>query len=69
MVIFNVQATKHFPDIAEASLPSGRILDTYGPSRSTIYKMIKGGEIKTVKVGGLRLIPASEGERLLEGAK
>jgi excisionase family DNA binding protein len=39
--------------------------DCYGPSRSTVYKMIRDGKIRTVKVGGLRLIPAEEGERLL----
>lgn len=44
--------------------------DTFGPGRSTIFRLIREGKIHTVKVGGSRLIPAEEGERLLaEGAK
>ena len=43
--------------------------DTYGPNRSTLYKLIREGKIRTIKIGGTRL-PASEGERLLtEGAE
>lgn len=44
--------------------------DIFGPSKSTIYKWMREGKIRTVKVGGTRLIPADEGERLLrEGAR
>jgi excisionase family DNA binding protein len=39
--------------------------DAYGPSRSTLYKLIREGKIRTIKIGGTRLIPASEGERLI----
>lgn len=34
-------------------------------SRNTLYRMIARGELKTVKVGGRRLIPANEVQRLL----
>jgi excisionase family DNA binding protein len=39
-----------------------------GIGRSTLYKMMKSGKIKTVIVGGRRLIPAAEVERLLSAS-
>lgn len=44
--------------------------DTFGPGRSTVYRFIRERKIRTVKIGGRRLIPAEEGRRLLiEGAQ
>jgi excisionase family DNA binding protein len=41
----------------------------YGISRSTLYVLIKGGRIRTIKIGRRRLIPEDEGERIMrEGA-
>ena len=40
-----------------------------GIGRSTLYKMMKAGKIKTVIVGGRRLIPAAEVERLWWAAR
>jgi excisionase family DNA binding protein len=40
---------------------------TYSLSRSSIYKLIQAGRLRTVKVAGKRLIPVAEGERLLAG--
>jgi excisionase family DNA binding protein len=37
----------------------------YGWSRSTLYKMMKDGTLRTVKVGGRRLIPRDALEALL----
>jgi excisionase family DNA binding protein len=38
-----------------------------GIGRSLFYDLVKRGKIRTVKVGGRTLIPATEAERLLAG--
>lgn len=35
--------------------------------KNTIYLWVKAGKIKTVKVGGIKMIPASEMERIERG--
>jgi excisionase family DNA binding protein len=40
----------------------------YGISRSTIYKLMSTGALRTVKVGGRRLIPKDAIEALISGA-
>ena len=37
----------------------------YGVSRSTLYLMMKNGALRTVKLGGRRLIPRDEIEALI----
>jgi len=37
----------------------------FGPGRTKIYEMINSGELRSVIIGGRRIIPADEGERLL----
>jgi excisionase family DNA binding protein len=39
--------------------------EAYGISRATTYKLIKTGKLRTVVVGGRRLVPTDEAERLL----
>ena len=39
-----------------------------GIGQTTIFKMIKAGELKAVKIRGRTLIPATEATRLIEGA-
>jgi len=39
----------------------------YGISRSTIYKIMAAGKLRTVKIGGRRLIPRDVLEALLNG--
>jgi hypothetical protein len=39
-----------------------------GIGRTSFYRMLKDGEIKTVIIAGRRLIPAFEAERLLSGS-
>lgn len=42
----------------------------YGLSRSTIYKLMAAGTLRTVKIGGRRLIPRDVLEALIsEGAQ
>lgn len=46
-----------------------RVKDTaksIGVTQRTIYNWIKAGRLKTVKVGGCRLIPAAEIRSLIE---
>lgn len=38
---------------------------TFRLSRSKLYELINAGSIRSVTVAGRRLIPASEGERIL----
>lgn len=38
-----------------------------GIGRTKTYSMLKAGELKAVKVGGRRLIPYAEAERLIRG--
>lgn len=39
----------------------------YGVGRTKLYALMKEGKLKTVKVGGRRLIPAESLEALLQG--
>lgn len=39
--------------------------ELYGRSRSWLYEQIRAGKIKTVRLGGSRLVPVDEAERLL----
>jgi len=39
----------------------------YGLSRTTVYKMMAAGTLRTVRVGGRRLIPTDAAEALLNG--
>jgi excisionase family DNA binding protein len=36
-----------------------------GISRTTLYELIREGKIKTILLGGRRIIPASEAERII----
>jgi excisionase family DNA binding protein len=38
----------------------------YSLSRSTVYKLMTQGKLRTVKVAGKRLIPRESGDALLE---
>lgn len=38
----------------------------YGPSRSSVYKMMNAGKLRTVKIAGRRLIPIEAAEELLK---
>ncbi len=43
-------------------------VDTYRLSRSTLYKLMSSGTLRSVKVGGRRLIPVEALEALIAGA-
>jgi excisionase family DNA binding protein len=40
-----------------------------GISRATLYKYVKLGKIRVIKIGGRTLVPAEEVQRLLSGAQ
>jgi excisionase family DNA binding protein len=40
---------------------------THGVSRSSVYKLMKAGKLRTVLVGGRRLIPKDAADALLTG--
>lgn len=40
----------------------------YGLGRSTTYEMIKAGRLKSIRIGGRRLIPAEAAEALIREA-
>ncbi len=42
---------------------------TYGWSRSNLYKMMKAGTLRSVKIGGRQLIPRDALEALLSGGR
>jgi excisionase family DNA binding protein len=64
--------TRIFPELAvqdKRALQVNEVVAAYGISRSTIYNLINGGKLRTIKVGKRRLIPADAAEALLnEGA-
>jgi len=65
-----MKRVNELPTVQRRAFKVDAFCDTYGPSRSTLYKLIREGKIRTIKIGGTRLIPASEGERLLtDGAE
>jgi len=39
--------------------------EAYGISHTTVYKLIKEGKLRTVIVGGRRLVPVDEAEKLI----
>jgi excisionase family DNA binding protein len=39
-----------------------------GVSRDYVYRLIRAGELQSLKLGGRRFIPASELERIARGA-
>ena len=39
--------------------------NAYGVSKATTYNLIKAGRLRTVRIGGIRLIPVDAAESLL----
>ena len=65
-----MKCTNPLPTAERQAFTVDDFCDTFGPGRSTIYRFIRERKIRTVKIGGRRLIPASEGERfLIEGVR
>jgi excisionase family DNA binding protein len=56
------------PDAPARALRVKEAAIAYRVCRSTIYSLIKSGELPSVKVRGTRLIPVEAMERLLAGA-
>jgi excisionase family DNA binding protein len=45
------------------------VADQLGTSRGFIYSLMEAGDLRSLKLGGRRIIPASEIERLVEMAE
>jgi excisionase family DNA binding protein len=45
------------------------VADSLGASRGYVYRLIESGDLKSVKLGGRRFIPASEIQRLTRMAE
>jgi excisionase family DNA binding protein len=41
-------------------------INAFGLGRTSVYKLIKEGKLRTVMIGGRRLIPADEAEMLIK---
>jgi predicted DNA-binding transcriptional regulator AlpA len=60
------------PNNSHAIRPEKRALTVqefcaaYGPARSSVYKLMAEGKLRTVKVAGRRLIPVDVAESLLK---
>jgi excisionase family DNA binding protein len=60
-----MKRVNELPTVQRRAFKVDAFCDTYGLGRSSLYNLIREGKIRTIKIGGTRLIPASEGERLL----
>jgi excisionase family DNA binding protein len=56
---------KERPPVERAAYQINEFLAAYPISRSHLYNLIKDGKIRSVCLGGRRLIPVEEGQRLL----
>ncbi len=56
---------KRSPDQARLAFRVDDFCSAIGISRSTFYSQMKDGSIRTVVIGGRRLVPMTEVERLL----
>jgi excisionase family DNA binding protein len=65
-----VSMTRVIPELAvqdKRALRVNEVVTAYGISRSTIYNLINGNKLRTIKVGKRRLIPVESAEALLRG--
>jgi excisionase family DNA binding protein len=62
-----MQLRKQEPAVNRRAYQVNEAAATYGLSRSTIYKLIAAGTLRSVKVGGRRLIPTDAIEVLFAG--
>jgi hypothetical protein len=53
------------PDNPKRALRMNDFCDAYGLSRATAYKLMKTGKLRTVFVGGRRLVPVDAAETLI----
>lgn len=65
----NPSTAPHAPDRERLAYSPQEVADALGICRATVHNMLNRGELRGVKLGGRRLIPAAELARLLnEGA-
>ncbi len=57
------------PPSSPSAYPIAVVCRDFGICRATVYNLMRRGELKGVKVGGKRIFPASEIQRLLGEVK
>jgi excisionase family DNA binding protein len=58
--------TKQLTELPKRALRMNDFCECYGISRATAYKLMKLGKLRTVRVGGRRLVPVDVAEALLQ---
>ncbi len=53
-------------DVQKRAYRIKEFCEAFGIGRTTVYTMMKAGKLRTVKIGGSRLIAADEAEALLK---
>ncbi|MDQ1247501.1 MAG: hypothetical protein QG597_1871 [Actinomycetota bacterium] len=61
-------ATATSPAVPETVLTVDEVADRLKISKSLVYKSISDGQMRSIKIGKRRLIPASEVQRLIKSA-
>ena len=66
----NSTNTEHYIEpLSRVFASPGEVAEALGVSRGYIYSLMNVGELASLKLGGRRLIPTSELERLSEMAR
>jgi excisionase family DNA binding protein len=60
------QGAKESNELPKRALRINDFCESYGISRATAYKLMKLGKLRTVRVGGRRLVPVDVAEALLQ---
>jgi hypothetical protein len=58
---------KKNPTVEKRALTVTEFCDGYGVSKFAFYKMLKAGTLRTIIIGGRRLVPVDVAEALLKG--
>jgi excisionase family DNA binding protein len=61
----SLSVTENQPAVRRLAFSMAEVASLTGVSRSTLYRLVSSGELKTVRLLSRRLIPARELERLL----
>lgn len=64
-----MRQTQNIPTVDKRAFHVKEAAKIYGWSRSTLYKMMSDGTLRTVKIGGRRLIPRDALEALIAEGK
>jgi excisionase family DNA binding protein len=63
----SVRKSQSFSRVEKRALAVKEAVETYGLSRSMLYRLMARGTLHSVRVGGRRLLPVDALEALLKG--